>query len=121
YALGVVLYEALTGRMPLDSECLASLLTAKHHQRPSPPSALCAGVPDDLDALVVGLLEREPAARKGLADVLAWCGDATEPRTSPAPRAPSPDPGPLPGSLTSRRDPLQRLARALGGLRRREP
>jgi serine/threonine protein kinase len=119
YALGVVLYEALTGRWPLDAESLTELITLKHYRAPKPPSALVRDLPPELDALVMRLLAREPADRADLAAVLAWCGHAAQP---PAPSlAPPAQPSPAAPPLLSHRRPLARLAGALRLLRRREP
>ncbi|HRI10447.1 MAG TPA: serine/threonine-protein kinase, partial [Nannocystaceae bacterium] len=119
YALGVVLYETLTGRWPLDADSLTQLITLKTYRRPLPPSAHVHGVPADLDALVARLLERDPDERATLTDLLAWCGDATHPHAPPPlpHRAPSPATTPL----ASHHKPQGRLAAAIRHLNRREP
>lgn len=62
YAVGVMIYEALTGVRPFGGS-MVQLLTSKQSSEPPPPSSLIRGLPDDLDALCVSLLRREPAAR----------------------------------------------------------
>jgi serine/threonine protein kinase len=57
YGLGAALYFALTGLSPRD---------AKH----VPPSAIVAGVPLELDDLIVRALDREPSRRPASADDL---------------------------------------------------
>jgi hypothetical protein len=52
YAVGVMLYEALTGRLPVRAA-----------RGTPPPSELAAGVPEDLDRLCVDLLARAPERR----------------------------------------------------------
>ncbi|MCE7872334.1 hypothetical protein DYH09_18410 [bacterium CPR1] len=69
YALGVLLYETLTGRLPFDHPDLMALVCAILHEEPPPP-----GVGDALDRLVLKLLAREPADRYQSAGELlhAW-------------------------------------------------
>ena len=72
YAFGVMLYEALTGRLPFEGSLL-SLLQRKQSDAAAPPAAL-AMVPPDLNDLSVGLLATEPLARYGFADVSRLLG-----------------------------------------------
>lgn len=70
YAVGVMLYEGLTGRWPF-SGALYKILTAKNSTDPQPPSAVNPEVPPDLDELCLALLQRDPAARPTGPEVLA--------------------------------------------------
>ncbi len=69
YALGVVLYEALTGELPFDGAPI-QVLMRKQQVMPPPPSARASGVPSDLEALCMKLLRIEAAARPTGTDVL---------------------------------------------------
>ncbi|MFI5297897.1 MAG: serine/threonine-protein kinase PknK [Polyangiales bacterium] len=69
YSVGVVLYEALTGELPIVGERYA-LLMDKQRVDPTPPSSRVADVPADLDALCVALLSRDPERRPGLRETL---------------------------------------------------
>src|SRR5262249_46213881 len=70
YGVGVLLYEALTGRLPFDGPGLDVVLQ-KRARDPLPPNAVARGVPGDLNELCVALLQREPRARPDGAGVLA--------------------------------------------------
>jgi serine/threonine protein kinase len=67
YSLGVVLYEMLTGELPFEAE--GPLATAMKHltDQPLPPSKRNPSVPEAMDALVMGLLAKNPADRYGSA------------------------------------------------------
>jgi hypothetical protein len=63
YALGIVLYEMLTDRVPFDGSD-AEVIKQKHLRRtPEPPKLFRADVPDALSHLVMRLLEKDPANR----------------------------------------------------------
>lgn len=62
YAVGVVLFQALTGRLPFDGSAVY-VITHKVAQDAPRPSSLSPHVPPDLDELCVQLLSRDPAAR----------------------------------------------------------
>lgn len=78
YAVGVMLYLAMTGVLPFDvaSDAVGSL---KQRSMPLPPSAVVPGLPADLDALVMGLLRIDPAERAGSEDILLALGEARGP------------------------------------------
>ncbi len=69
YAVGVMLYECLTGRRPFEGS-MAAVLLAKYSQQPLPPSAFARDVPRDLEALCIDLLRADPRARPLGDDVL---------------------------------------------------
>jgi tetratricopeptide (TPR) repeat protein len=70
YSVGVLLYEALTGRRPLEGD-LVEVLARKRSLDPPPPSTVVPGVPDDLDSLCHDLLRPDPSARPSGEAVLA--------------------------------------------------
>ncbi|HJW13275.1 MAG TPA: protein kinase [Thermoanaerobaculia bacterium] len=66
YSLGVMLYEALTGRSPFTGRT-SDIMREKLAREPPPPHELAPGVPEDLDQLCCELLRRDPRQRpKGL-------------------------------------------------------
>ncbi|HLK40132.1 MAG TPA: AAA family ATPase, partial [Polyangiaceae bacterium] len=73
YAVGVILYEALAGRRPFIGSS-ADVLTCKLTENPPPPGALARGIPPDLEALCVDLLNREPSQRPDGAEILRRLG-----------------------------------------------
>ena len=62
YAMGVILYEVLTGRVPHQGHVL-QILVDKQGVEPPPPEELAPGAPADLARLCKELLRIEPAAR----------------------------------------------------------
>ena len=63
FAVGVVLYVALTGRVPFAGSDPAEVASAQETERPVPPSQLVPDVDPWLDGAVLRALEIEPSAR----------------------------------------------------------
>ena len=72
YALGVVLYECLTLRLPFERASTADLLAAILRDEPPDPRSLAAdrAVPDELSELVLAALAKSPDARVPSAEAL---------------------------------------------------
>ncbi len=62
YAFGVLLYRALTGKLPFQGPS-SQIIENKQRYEPPPPSVLVEGVPDDLNQLCMELLRFDPKAR----------------------------------------------------------
>jgi serine/threonine protein kinase len=73
YSVGVMIYEALTGRLPFGGP-LQSVLEDKQRRVPPPPRALAPHVSPDLDELCVALLSIDPARRPSPATLLERLG-----------------------------------------------
>ncbi|HET7418357.1 MAG TPA: protein kinase [Solirubrobacterales bacterium] len=71
YALGVVLYQFLTGRLPYEGSSLAELAVRQQNEKPLPPSTYNDEVPETLGAAVLRALEGDPNRRYASADELA--------------------------------------------------
>lgn len=71
YALGAILYEMITGRMPfLGASPLETMLQVLHHD-PAPPRRLIPTIPRDLETICLKCLEKDPARRYQTAGELA--------------------------------------------------
>jgi eukaryotic-like serine/threonine-protein kinase len=71
HALGLVMYEALTGKRPFDGDSLLSVLEAVRHRQPTAPHHLVSAVPRDLSTICMKCLEKRPARRYQSAAALA--------------------------------------------------
>jgi serine/threonine protein kinase len=65
YSLGVVLYELLVGKRPFISDKLETLIQKILQDEPKPPSEARAGLPREIDAVVLRAMKKDPAQRYG--------------------------------------------------------
>ncbi|HET6334785.1 MAG TPA: serine/threonine-protein kinase [Polyangiales bacterium] len=63
YSFGVILYEALTGRLPFTATTYAALVLAVIHQQPRPLAEACPGISDALSRIVLRALAKSPEDR----------------------------------------------------------
>ena len=71
YALGVILYEMLTGLPPFRAADWVELVVQVKEQVPLMPSRLMAGIPRNLETICLKCLNKEPARRYPSAQALA--------------------------------------------------
>jgi serine/threonine-protein kinase len=71
YAVGVIVYEMLSGRLPFEGETHTQLALAHLRDEPPPLTSLNPAVPAQIDAIVRKVMSKEPAARYRTADQLA--------------------------------------------------
>src|SRR4029434_2867688 len=62
YNAGVMLYEALTGRLPFDGN-LVDILVKKQSVEPPPPREISLEIPEDLSMICQDLLRLRPESR----------------------------------------------------------
>src|SRR5262249_4839164 len=74
YAVGVILFQVLTGRLPFEGT-LAEVLARKQQVDGPSPSEIVSGIPSDLDHLVAALTRRDPIRRPGVDEILATLGN----------------------------------------------
>ena len=71
FAAGIILYELLTKQKPFPKATDVESLVAARKARVTPPSALDARIPKDLDAILMRALAYDPEKRYGTARVFA--------------------------------------------------
>jgi serine/threonine-protein kinase len=84
YSVGVILYEALTGRVPFEGESAVAVAMKQVSQVPQRPSSINPRVSPALDAVVMRALEKDPGQRFQSADAFIAALDAAikEPGTA---------------------------------------
>lgn len=82
YSIGVILYEALTRRVPFEGESAVAVAMKQVSQTPQRPSSINPQISPALDAVVMRALEKDPGQRFQSADAFVAALDAAmrEPR-----------------------------------------
>jgi serine/threonine protein kinase/tetratricopeptide (TPR) repeat protein len=110
YAMGVLLFEALTGGPPFEGTGLEILLAKQNEVAPRAANEV-DGIPPDLDDLCMRLLRREPAMRPTAAQVVRMLAPTSERRST------RPAPPPQPAPFVGRANELAELHVALADVR----
>jgi serine/threonine-protein kinase len=71
YAVGIVLYEMLTGRVPFDGDRPVAIAMKQISDAPVPPRIVEPDVPPELDAVVMRALAKRPSERYRTAEELS--------------------------------------------------
>src|SRR3954454_7120361 len=76
YSIGVMLYEALTGRVPFEADSAVAIAMKQVSQAPQRPSSINPQISPALDAVVMRALEKEPGQRFQTSDAFIAALDA---------------------------------------------
>jgi len=72
YALGVMLYEMLTGRVPFQGPNAFAIMNDRLLNNPTPPREIDPSISPELQEIIYRALEREPKNRYATAREMAW-------------------------------------------------
>ncbi|HEX5761702.1 MAG TPA: Stk1 family PASTA domain-containing Ser/Thr kinase [Solirubrobacterales bacterium] len=76
YSVGVILYEALTGRVPFEADSAVAIAMKQVSHMPQRPSSINPNVSPALDAVTMRALEKEPGQRFQSAEAFIAALDA---------------------------------------------
>ena len=97
YALGILLYEMLTGHVPFEADSEYALMQAHVEEAPRPPRTWMSDLPAHVEAVILRALAKAPADRFQTVQALGKALDGARGEAPPAP----PDPPPAPTRLAS--------------------
>lgn len=95
YALGVVLYEMLTGRLPFEADSFMGVLTKHIYMNPVPPSHVLGARAElePLESITLRCLQKKPSNRyASMAELIADLDRTMAAAASPPPSAPPAEP-----------------------------
>ena len=64
YALGGVMFQMFTGRLPFEEDTFGKLLIAQVQKQPPSPRSIKAGLPADLEKVILRALAKDPLERQ---------------------------------------------------------
>ena len=73
YALGVMMYEMATGRLPFTAETPVSVALMQMNDTPPQPKEINPHIPTGLDQIITKAMEKDPAARYQSAEEMLGC------------------------------------------------
>lgn len=71
YALGIIAFEMLTGRLPFEAEGAGGLMADHMFSPPPAPREIDPGIPVPIESLVLSMLAKDPAQRPTMPEVVA--------------------------------------------------
>jgi serine/threonine protein kinase/tetratricopeptide (TPR) repeat protein len=117
YSIGVMLYQALTGRLPFSGKFFEVMMNKQNFDPPA-PSEIVSSIPPYLNDLCVRLLKRKPEERPDGREVLRVLGHGkTGPLQRPITSAPAPSNAPA-AEFVGRERQLRQLNDAFAFTRR---
>ncbi|MBX3066552.1 MAG: SUMF1/EgtB/PvdO family nonheme iron enzyme [Anaerolineae bacterium] len=94
YALGIMLYEMITGKVPFEGETATSVLLKHLQQLPASPRSIIPDLPEDVEFTIMRALAKDPKARFDNAkDMLLALDGKVKPAASETLIMPSGTPG----------------------------
>ena len=96
YSVAIVLYLALTGRVPFDGPNDFDVMVEQVRGIPQPPSYSNPAIPPILDQLILTMLAKDPATRLPNAQIFGHALGSLIARPVIAPPVPAPQPTPTP-------------------------
>lgn len=119
YALGVLLFELLTGRLPFEADSAMGVVLKHLYDAPPAPSSLRPDLPKAVDGVVLRALRKEPEGRYSSASALSDALAAAWPEATAGAKTASSAAKPAPGSnanlAPAERPAARAVARAGGG------
>lgn len=84
YAVGVTLYEMITGRLPIEGATHLQVIAGHLQHKPVPPAQVNPKIPEGLSAIVLRALAKDPKERWQTVDAFLAALDEDGLRTTPA-------------------------------------
>jgi eukaryotic-like serine/threonine-protein kinase len=78
YSLGVMAFEMVTGKVPFDADNVMDVLVKHMNEPPPVASLLRAGIPPQLDDILVRMLAKDPAQRPTIDEIRASLSDVRD-------------------------------------------
>ncbi len=101
YAIGIMLYELITGRVPFDAPSPMKIIAMHLQYEPKPPRKYFPGIHKDLEELIMGLLKKDRDERPNSAGAVAKTLEAIEKSLIENP-IPDPEPREINAEVTVR-------------------